>query len=441
MKMTAFMGTAARETFRQPLRSLLAITAIAISGALLVTLASLGIESRNAILQQLSQGDGLKRLAVTTAYSASSGLFESNVQVTNSSIEKLDTATASKLASLQGVQSVSPQVSLWELQRFSLDGNPTEFVASVTALEQLPESSPKTGQWYDNSRAEPQVVLGNGYAKALGYSGKEQQLIGKTLNMISAKGYRGIGAAIPGIKSTSAERTAFNEQRTTIPAKIVGVSEPSFHDNQLYVPYAWAVKVKSPRSATPTGETSENLIDKQGFNIISVTANSDADVKSVADQIKAMGLGVSSAQKYIDQINQLSVVVWLVLGSVAIIALISSALGIVNTLLMTITEQARTIGIWRACGAKKTTISLIYINQAALLGIIGACIGVGIGAAIATFISSKISAALAAQGLQSMSIPSVSPFIIAASIAAITLLAILAGIYPARRAAKKSSQL
>lgn len=102
---------------------------------------------------------------------------------------------------------------------------------------------------------------------------------------------------------------------------------------------------------------------------------------------------------------------------------------------MAVAEQRHEIGIWRACGARKSVILRLFLIEAAILGLIGGILGVAISLPVAQLISSYGTSLLRMQGLEPVTIASISPLLGIAAICATILLSALAGYYPARRAA------
>jgi len=114
----------------------------------------------------------------------------------------------------------------------------------------------------------------------------------------------------------------------------------------------------------------------------------------------------------------------LLLGAVASISLIVGGIGIMNIMLVSVTERTREIGIRMAIGAKKNDILLQFMTEAVLLTMLGGLIGIALGTGGATIVSSLL-------GWPTMiSIQSISiAFVFSAAVG------IFFGFYPARKAA------
>ena len=127
-------------------------------------------------------------------------------------------------------------------------------------------------------------------------------------------------------------------------------------------------------------------------------------------------------QQSSDYANMLS----LVLGGIAAISLLVGGIGIMNIMLVTVSERTREIGIRRAIGAQRSSIVTQFLIEAAMLCGIGGVIGIGIGT-LGTRVAGKL--------LVHMNIwPSVG--ITFAAFGLSVVLGILFGIYPAAKASK-----
>jgi putative ABC transport system permease protein len=123
-------------------------------------------------------------------------------------------------------------------------------------------------------------------------------------------------------------------------------------------------------------------------------------------------------------------IIQLVLVGIAAISLLVGGIGIMNTMLMAVTERTGEIGVMKAIGATNTRILGIFLVEAALIGLAGGIIGVLVGTGLASLVS--IAAEASALQLQAV----VSPVLVAAALAFSMLVGLLSGLIPARRASQ-----
>ncbi|GAA2588736.1 hypothetical protein GCM10009862_28930 [Microbacterium binotii] len=126
---------------------------------------------------------------------------------------------------------------------------------------------------------------------------------------------------------------------------------------------------------------------------------------------------------------------WLVLNAFAVIALLAASFGIVNTLLMSVHERTREIGLMKAMGMSSGRVFTLFSIEAAFIGFLGSAIGAGIGMIAGTAISGALSRGLFAD-LAGLQLIAFDPLSIVTIILVVMAIAFLAGTLPAARAAR-----
>jgi putative ABC transport system permease protein len=167
------------------------------------------------------------------------------------------------------------------------------------------------------------------------------------------------------------------------------------------------------------------------------TVRDDADLNTVRDQVvEAMrrrrhvphnaenDFDVADPNFFIDLWNQLTGAMALLTGVIGSIGLLVGGIGVMNIMLISVTERTGEIGIRKAIGARKSDIRAQFLLEAVTLSGIGGVLGIVVGGGI-----SMLARALA-------SIPaSISPFWVAAGVAISVGVGLFFGFYPANRAA------
>jgi putative ABC transport system permease protein len=125
-----------------------------------------------------------------------------------------------------------------------------------------------------------------------------------------------------------------------------------------------------------------------------------------------------------DQLNDVLNQVTMFVALVASIALIVGGIGIMNIMLVTVTERTREIGIRKSLGATNGNILFQFLAEAMILTVIGGIIGIAFGYAGSFLISLAVNIT-----------PEMSPLIIAGTVAVSSVIGIVFGVYPANKAA------
>lgn len=435
MRVADLMTTSCKDILRQPLRSSLTVLALAISTVILVTIAAISLGGQRTITEQFGSDEALKTITVTPSQTLGGMNPFGSVQEVSNGSQKLDSTSVDRLGVIPGVVGASPRAFIWELASFTAEGSNKALIAQAEGVYKESVSL-VAGVPFENTEKNV-VILGNAYSKELGYASPDEA-VGKTITFTTQKGYRGVGAVIPPAGAPKDQNDTFNQSTTSLQARVIGVTQRGLGQNKLYIPMEWAREIRTARYNELSG--SEKRIDQlaaDGFSSVELQVDTAEHVVAVSDSVKAMGFGYISSLSQVEKIQQSTSIIWIVLGAVALIAVIASSLGVVNTMLMTVSEQRYIIGVWRAVGARRKTIVRMFLVQAALLGFIGGVLGVGLAYVITYYVNEYATTLLRAQGLIVSEIATLSPSLALMAVLLTTIFAMIAGFYPAKRAARQ----
>jgi len=166
------------------------------------------------------------------------------------------------------------------------------------------------------------------------------------------------------------------------------------------------------------------------------------DVQKIQKQINEMGFGAYSLADILKGMQETSATLQTVLGGIGAISLLVAALGITNTMIMSIYERTREIGVMKVLGCILGDLRNMFLFEAGLIGFIGGVAGLLFSYA-ASFILNKYAGGLFGGGYYmggSGNTISVIPLWLAlSSLVFSTLVGIISGFMPARRAMKLSA--
>lgn len=186
---------------------------------------------------------------------------------------------------------------------------------------------------------------------------------------------------------------------------------------------------------TTSGEPAVNFIAVQvaSAEVIDEAIGEISDVLRKRHRIaegKDDDFAIVTQEEVVGILEQVTGVFTLFLGAIAGIALLVGGIGIMNILLVSVTERTREIGILKAVGAKRGDILLQFLLEAAILSLVGGGVGI-IGGWLASVLISFV--ALGA-GLTLRAV--VSPGIVILAVSVSVIIGLVSGMYPAMRAAK-----
>lgn len=156
------------------------------------------------------------------------------------------------------------------------------------------------------------------------------------------------------------------------------------------------------------------------------------DSEKVAEAIKTKfgnEVSVMSPVKMGEMIDKASATMNAIILGSALLALIVGLFSIVNTMVMSISERTKEIGIKKAIGASPRSIAWEYTMEAGVIGLIGGAIGLGLGSLTATLVNNK----MASKGAE---IFLLEPSFLVGVIAFSFVIGLVAGVVPAMRASK-----
>lgn len=155
---------------------------------------------------------------------------------------------------------------------------------------------------------------------------------------------------------------------------------------------------------------------------------------SVEKGLIEKGFRVTALSKTVEQASKIFQGVQIVLAAFGGIALVVSAIGMFNTMTVTLLERTKEIGIMRTIGASPTDIKLLFVSESVLVGFLGGVSGIVMGAGIGfilNFILNALATQFGGQAVKLFAFPLWFLIFIAVFSAAVGY---LTGIFPARRA-------
>jgi putative ABC transport system permease protein len=180
-----------------------------------------------------------------------------------------------------------------------------------------------------------------------------------------------------------------------------------------------------------------DYLARRGYDQVVVRAKSLNDATQIVDRLSALGYEVESLKTMLDLANRGMIILQTMLGSVGGLALLVASIGIANTMIMSVYERTKEIGILKAVGAAPGQIRGLFVVEASLIGLLGGIVGTVLGWLLGRGLNWLILEIMAWQEVEVQgTFFVVSWWLVAGALAFATLVGLLAGLYPAARAAR-----
>lgn len=447
---------------RRKLRTFLTVLGVLIGTASIVVMISLGLGMQQSLYQEVEQSGGLTSITVTGT-DGGDGMMSDSTGADEQSEKRIDDRLVETISKLNHVKLAAP---IYETSVILLKGS---YIANVQLQGMTPEglkaqnidlgegTLPKTGKL--------DLVFGNGvitdfYEKG---SGNGYYDTGETPNINLMKDSMflitdtenydtdnstafGESTDSSGNDGQSDSGQPKNVQKYVVRAGGIvsgGLDDYSANYDSVYCDLEtlkqilrkeYAGRVIPGQPQTKAGKPLKEFY----YTSLKVKADDMDHVNEVADVIRNMGYNVETNAEYLDSMKSQFAVVQAVLGGIGAVSLLVAAIGIANTMMMSIYERTKEIGVMKVLGCSLRNIREMFLLEAAFIGLLG-----GIAGNILSFVmSAVINVVVGSSGVFSTgtdsSISYIPWWLVLLSMAFAVLVGVLAGYFPAKRAMKLS---
>lgn len=424
MRTQDLVATAISNTFRSKLRTTLTVLAIFV-GAFTLTLTNAvgaGVsEYVDAQVGSLGSPDVFIVTQATETTDADDGPVEydpngsamvaSNQGPPGTTTQALTETDLTTIGDLPGIESVDPVRSVQPDYIENGAETSAQYEFSINATSAVTTADLTAGAQLDGDSAEAELVLPDTFVTPLGFDSAEEA----------------VGASVTiGITDILGEKHI-------VDATVVGVSLES-----ILAAGAGANDALIAELADAQSGGIDTAVTSYGVAI------AHFDDSMTAEQITALQADLAddgySARTIEDQLGAVQTVITAIVGvlnAFAVIALIAAAFGIINTLLMSVQERTREIGLMKAMGMSGGKVYTLFSLEAIVIGFLGSAIGAGVAIGLGSVLSNVLADGLFS-GLPGLNILLFEPASVAFVIALVMLIAFLSGTLPAQRAAKQN---
>jgi putative ABC transport system permease protein len=189
-------------------------------------------------------------------------------------------------------------------------------------------------------------------------------------------------------------------------------------------------------SLTSVWEFFRPAAETENYSMITIKVRSHKDISPVKKELESRGFRTFA---WIDQLQEMRIgflVMDMFLIAVGMIGVTVASLGIVNTMVMSILERYREIGIMKAVGATDGDVQRVFLFEAGMIGLMGGLGGLVLGWGVGMLINQVVNFFMVKQGAPYMDYFSFRLWLCLGAIAFSILVSLIAGVYPTLRAAR-----
>ena len=420
MKLPEILRTAVGNAFRSKVRTTLTILAIFVGAFTLTLTNGVGTGVTNYIDSQVASFGASDSMFITQASLAENGGFGATssgpvefdpdqTQLASgmgSQFEALSDLDLEAMRAVPGVVSVEPMLMV--SPDYVKGPNERMFVMTLNPSPAGPGVALTAGATFGADEATSQLLLPVSFVEPMGFA-SDAEAVGSTV--------------LVGISDVFGNRHE-------VPAVVSGVQEDSLLAFGMIVSQGLTEELY----AAQTSGLPAMMAGIYPAATVRLAAN--ADTNRVKAELSTAGY---AGQTLADQMGSINAVVNGIVGvlnAFAVIALIAAGFGIVNTLLMSVQERTREIGLMKAMGMGAGRIFALFSAEAVFIGFLGSALGAVLGIVTGTIISDVLAAGIL-KDLEGLRVLAFDPLQVLLVVVVVMVLAFVAGTLPAAKAARQ----
>ncbi len=413
---------------RRKLRTGLTVLGVVIGTASIVVMVSLGIGLKENTMESYASFGSLTRIQISSGYG------------NQKEDDYLVDATVTKLAKIPHVKSVSPLLET----NVNLRQGIYQAYVSVVGMprEELKQIPLAEGRLPDKDAAALEFIVGNKVSDNF-YNSKtgKGSWDGEDLSKVDL-----INKPFFTTFETSGETDGSSQKKYVFPACALvsggddGFSEYSYQiytDIDLLKTQLKRIFRKNPIPGQPTnkkGKPYSYFI----YNSIYVNVDDMKNVTEVQKAITDMGYEAYSSMQWLEQAQQQTDMIQAVLGGIGAVSLFVAAIGIANTMMMSIYERTKEIGVLKVLGCALGDIRTMFLMEAGFIGFMGGIVGLGLSYSVSIIINKFLGASVIGMTGGTGAISRIPIWLSGSAVVFAILIGMLAGLFPALRAMKLS---
>ena len=425
MKLPDLLRTAFLNLWRRKLRAFLTVLGMVIGTSSIVVMVSLGVGMRQSMIDSYASMGSLTNITVNNYRYVES----SDGQSSTYKEVKLDKMAVDEIRKIPGVEGAMPQITAWGMAMSGKYATDVSIMGIDMEQAELFGIKLEEGEYPGNKLAGGKVQMllpydfynnfydpnANRWSPAIDKDGNPKITSRSRLKLTFD--YSNVYTNQPGDPGQQKGKIY-----TLVPT---GMLEESGNDFSWYC--IMDIKVLEKLAKENPNYISLN---KKNYNQVIVKCKDIDDVLTVKAKIEEMGFGASCIQEWLQQSEEQLKQTQYLLGAIGGVSLLVAAIGIMNTMMMSIYERTKEIGIIKVLGCRMSNIAGLFLTEAAYIGFFGGALGLGLSYGLSLVLNNF---------LESSGFKSIIPLYLAVGALAFSVVvALISGLYPAMRAMKLS---
>ncbi len=424
-----------RNLWRRKLRTLLTLLGVVIGASAIVIMISLSIGIEVATRKQLESYGDLNNIEVWSGHGE-----QGEVHLTEEIYEKLE--------ELEGIEAITPIISTY----VTFMSGKYELSDRVIGIK--PEAFPVLGLELDQGRLltaddEMGVIFNKNSLLRFEKPSRDGSVGGGRMHFY--RGYFGprneeeeeeppVDVLTTKLRLMVGNRSSDDSSRPKIyKAEAVGILTNDRSSQFSYRNIMHLDTVKRLRQEYDRMHDRASSKEVQ-YEQVFIRAKNVDSAQKLCEEIEEMGLGCHSMSAYLKRMEENTRTIRMILGGIGVISMLVAALMIANTMVMSIYERTKEIGIMKVLGAALGDIGQLFLVESALIGLIGGVFGIAASYGISELMNTFMGSGLFGNQLPEGAAISVIPFwLILLAIGFTSIVGLVSGLYPSVKAMRISA--
>ncbi|WP_353093662.1 ABC transporter permease [Tissierella praeacuta] len=417
-----------KNLWRRKLRTFLTVLGVIIGASSIIVMLSLGFGMSKSFEDQVAQWGSLTTITVRKGWGGEPQHGKKEVALDDNAI-----------ASFKGLQNVVAVSPILQSYGTVING---KYISQVPIKGIDPDSMEAFGYEVSEGRLlnksdELSVVFGSDMPDSF-YDPKSRVWREPKINIMKDRMTLTLDPDYGWSQPSGRKKVNYKEYKI----KSIGILTPGDWDTNygIFMPIAEVQKMIKDREKAEGTKPQPGKSKGKGYDQVTIKVNDMKNVQEVQNKIKDMGHEAYSLNDELESMKKQAAVIQAVLGGIGAVSLLVAAIGITNTMVMSIYERTKEIGVMKVIGASLKDIKRLFLFESALIGLTGGIFGAGFSYLI-SFIINKFSPqfgeAIGAYGATKISI--IPIWLAFAAMAFSACIGIASGYFPARRAMNLSA--